>query len=306
MEVTVLACRLISGRAVVYSEPDEDSPAITDLKFGDEFESIPPEKPLRDGWISVRLEDGREGYVRGSRSYVIRPVTLAQRTAAAHAAPSEQSGVIRILRHFDEFTVAGPAHGHHDWIEVRFPDGEIAYIRDHVCFRETEEALPPRSVLSFEQTSPLFQRSALILCGTLLLLPGMAGLFVVALGLFLYGYMGGTGHHVTMADLPLALRAAALGTVALSAVSLYFWKRDIDLPSLPLWWLWTGYLPALMHEILLVKGWGAIGAGLSNKPASHGGQFWAGAKRAAVSWIVLLAIAVAAVTLAGLANRPSG
>jgi hypothetical protein len=232
-----------------------------------------------------------EGFVRYCSSYVIRPVTLAQRAVSVHDSPSEHSPVVRILRHMDEFTVAGPALDRHNWIEVRFIDGEIGYIHDYACFRELGDATPSRSQLKFEQRSTAAQRAALLSCGALALLPGMAGLFLVALGLFLYGYAGTSGHSVTMADLPIALRGAAIGTIALTGFSYYFYKRDIDIPSLPLWWLWTGYVPALLHEILLVPGWRCVEAGCSHRTAAYGSALRAGTRRATLSWIILLAVA---------------
>ena len=86
--------------------------------------------------------------------------------------------------------------------------------------------------------------------GYFLILVGMALLFGCAFLSFCAGLYGDPAHGGPAPGgsgflIPLLLAGTA--TLILTALSLYSYRRKIDITSLPLWWLWSGLIPALVH-----------------------------------------------------------
>lgn len=125
-----MKARIIDQTVKVTSEPDFNSPTITELAVGSEIEIGGVRKNLGKEWVAVMLPTGQKGYLPGDvRIYHIKPAILLDKNVNLYAAPSAQSPVKTIYNKNAKLYLTDVVEqDNQKWVKVRDDSGNEGFI----------------------------------------------------------------------------------------------------------------------------------------------------------------------------------
>ena len=136
-----MKARIIEQPATVFSEPDSNSPAVTELAVGSEIDLGAVRNNLGKKWVATTLPNGQQGYLPGeTRVFHIKPATLLQNDVKLYAEPSVQSEVkTSYAKNAKFYLVENVKQDNQSWVRIRDDSGNEGFIDGQTRIKEIPE-----------------------------------------------------------------------------------------------------------------------------------------------------------------------
>ena len=184
-----MKARILDAQTLVYSEPDLNSQAITQVYAGQEVELGNVKKKGEMKWVKVKLATtGQEGYLRGdSRVFIIKLVSLLQNNAKVYNAPSMSSFPKAELKKNDKFYMLEVVKEEDkSWVKIRDLKGSEGFIEGNTKIKKLPVINKNTGKRNMLYGTLWFVGGLVVTVGTLSAASG-GGTYIIAWGALLFG-----------------------------------------------------------------------------------------------------------------------